>query len=115
MKLLIVEDNEQMRRLIKYLVNDLAEMIHECVDGSLALAAYEQQRPDWVLMDIKMGGTDGIATTRQITTAFPNARVMIVTDYDDAELREAARDAGASEYVVKEDLSAVRRILKSTE
>ena len=111
MKLLIVEDNEQMRRLIRFLVSELAEVVHECVDGSLALAAYAQQRPDWVLMDIKMAGTDGIAATRQITTAFPDARVIMVTDYDDMELRKEAGEAGAIEYIVKEDLLELPRIL----
>lgn len=114
MKLLIVEDNEQMRCLIKCLVSDLSDLAHEvfeCSDGSEALAAYGQHKPDWVLMDIKMAHTDGIAATRQITAAYPDARVIIVTDYDDVELREAAREAGACEYVVKENLLDLGRIL----
>ena len=41
MKLLIVEDNEQMRRVIKSLVVDLAEVVYECADGAEALAAYD--------------------------------------------------------------------------
>lgn len=111
MKLLIAEDNEQMRCLIKCLVSDLAETVCECSDGSEALAAYAKQRPDWVLMDIKMANTDGIVATRQITATFPGARVIIVTDYDDADLRETAREAGASHYVIKEDLLTLPRIL----
>lgn len=111
MKLLIVEDNEQMRCLIKCVVKDLAHEIFECFDGSQALAAYAQHQPDWVLMDIKMVHTDGIAATRQITAAFPDARVIIVTDYDDVELRIEAREAGACEYVVKENLLDLGRIL----
>lgn len=111
MKLLIVEDNTEMRRLIASLVRDLAEAINECSDGAEALSAYTKHRPDWVLMDIKMKELDGIAATKQIIEAFPGAQIMIVTDYDDAKLRAAARGAGACEYVVKEDLFALRRIL----
>jgi len=111
MKLLIVEDNEKMRCLIKCLLSDVTEAIYECTDGSEALNAYSEQRPDWVLMDIKMGKTDGIEATQQITAAFPDARVVIVTDYNDAELRQTARDAGACEYVLKEDLLSLRRIV----
>src|SRR5947207_2960704 len=86
MKLLIVEDNEKMRCLIKCLLSDVTEAIYECTDGSEALNAYSEQRPDWVLMDIKMGKTDGIEATQQITAAFPDARVVIVTDYNIAQL-----------------------------
>ncbi|HXG64495.1 MAG TPA: response regulator transcription factor [Blastocatellia bacterium] len=111
MKLLIVEDNEQMRLLIKSFVSDIAESVIECSDGAEALAAYREHQPDWVLMDIKMGQVDGIAATRQIRAIFPSARIMIVTDHDDARLRKAAWCAGAREYVLKEDLLVLRRIL----
>ena len=112
MKLLIVEDNEQMRCLIKCLVSNVAETVCECTDGSQALAAYRLHRPDWVLMDIKMAQTDGITATHEITTVFPAARILVVTDYDDAELREAAREAGARGYVVKDNLLTLRHLLK---
>ena len=113
MKLLIVEDNHELRRLLRALLKDVAETIHECPDGADALAIYEAHRPDWVLMDIKMNQVDGITAARQITTAWPAARIIMLTDYDDALLREAAHLAGASEYVLKENLLEVRRILLS--
>jgi two-component system NarL family response regulator len=111
MKLLIVEDNADMRRLIKGLVDDLAATINECGDGAEALAAFVEHRPDWVLMDIKMENLDGIAATRQIIAAFPEAQIVIVTDYGDAKSRAAANAAGACAYVDKEDLFALRAIL----
>ena len=111
MKLLIVEDNDGARGLIKRLVADFASEIYECRDGAEALAVYLERQPDWVLMDIQLAGLNGLAATRQITAAWPQAKIMIVTDYDDAELREAARHAGACEYVVKENLLELRRIL----
>jgi CheY-like chemotaxis protein len=111
MILLIVDDNEQMRRLICSVVGDMAEAITECCDGALALAAYAEQCPDWVLMDIRMPEMDGITATRGIKASYPEARVCIVTDYDDLELRQAAREAGAEGYVVKEDLLMLRQVL----
>src|SRR6266550_7412373 len=99
MKFLIVEDSQPMRNLIKKMVGDLAEAIYECSDGVEALLAYTQFRPDWVLMDIEMKEMDGITATKQILAAWPQARVCILTHYDDAKLREAARRAGACEYV----------------
>ena len=76
MKLLIVEDSAQMRRMMKSLVSDLATELYECAAGAGALSAYREHRPDWVLMDIKMKEIDGLAATRQIKVAFPETRVL---------------------------------------
>ena len=114
MSLLIVEDNDLMRQVIRNVVADLAADIYECRDGSEALpsyAAHHLSAADWVLMDIEMPLMDGITATRQLIAAFPEANVCIVTNYDDAELRETAREAGAAGYVLKDDLFAVRRFL----
>ena len=111
MVLLIVEDNLTMRRLLRSLLDGVANSITECEDGSEAIAAYASCLPDWVLMDIRMKDVDGIVATKQIKAQWADARIIIVTDYDDADLREAAFRAGAMEYVVKENLLDVRRIL----
>lgn len=112
---LIVEDNQPMRNLIRSMISDLAGNVTECDDGANALASYSQCRPDWVLMDIRMKELDGISATRQIKASYPDANIMIVTDYDNQNMREAAREAGACEYVTKENLLDVRRILVSQE
>ena len=116
MSLLIVEDNNLMRQVIRNVVADLATEIYECRDGSEALPSYTAHQlnaSDWVLMDIEMPQMDGLKATRQLKAAFPDANVCIVTNYDDAELREMAREAGASGYVLKDDLFAVRRFLRA--
>ena len=109
----MVEDNYKMRRLIKSIVGDLADDVCECGDGSEALQTYQTYQPDLVLMDIEMKPVDGITATRQIKAAFPDARIVIVTEYDDPEWRDEAHRAGACEYVLKEDLFQVRRVLQS--
>jgi CheY-like chemotaxis protein len=110
-KLLIVEDNQRMRRLLRQLVKGLVDEIIECSDGMEAVTAYAHHLPDRVLMDIARPGLDGITATRQIKAAHPEANVVIITDYDDAHLRQAAAAAGAREYVLKEDLLALRAVL----
>src|SRR5580704_18877198 len=98
MTVLIVDDNAAIRRLLRRAVLEVAGIVWECSDGSDALSAYTEHRPDIVLMDIRMPDMDGLAATRQIRRFNPSARVVIVTDYDDEDLRNAALQAGASGY-----------------
>ena len=109
---LIVDDSERMRQMIKRLIEEDLNQVYECHDGSQALEAYTQHRPDWVLMDIEMKEVDGITATRQIMAAYPGARVVIVSNYDSIDLRAAASEAGACGYIVKENLIEVRRIFE---
>ena len=111
MKLLIIDDSQEMRQEIKYLVAEIASEIHECSDGSEALAAYAAHRPDWVLMDIVMKEIDGLEAIRQLKSLWADAKILVVTSYDDQEMKEAARTAGASEYVLKDKLLDLRRVL----
>ena len=104
MCLMIVDDNAEMRRVIRRIVSGIATEIVECEDGNEALAAYTRTRPDWVLMDIEMSGVDGITATRLITTAYPDARVIIVTNHHHEQYRQAASECGACGYVLKENL-----------
>ena len=109
--ILIVEDNPQMRRTLRELLGDLTTACYECSDGQAAVAAYQQYRPDLVLMDLNMAGMDGLAATAAICAAEPAARVLIVTNYDDPALREAARQAGACGFVPKENLLELRTLI----
>jgi CheY-like chemotaxis protein len=112
-RVLITDDHAEMRQLIKTVIADLAAGMIECENGSEALDIYRENQPDWVIMDIKMPVTDGISATRQIKAAFPAARIIIVTDYDDLRLRTAALSAGACEYVIKDELIRLREILQT--
>jgi CheY-like chemotaxis protein len=115
MVLLIVDDNRAVRRLIGKVVCDLADGIRECSDGAEALEAYRQCQPDLVLMDIEMRWMDGLAATREIIAAYPEAKVVIVSRHGDEQTREAARRAGACGYVLKENLLEVRRWLQASQ
>ncbi len=114
MRVLIVDDSEPMRRMIKTYLADLIGEAFECGDGCEALTAYRQHQPDVVLMDLKMKKMDGLDATRQISESFPKARIVIVSQWDDAPMREAALSAGAEAYVGKSDLLPLRRILADT-
>lgn len=112
MSILIVDDNREMRLLIRSVLRTITGDVVDCDDGSKALAAYIALRPDWVLMDVEMAGLDGLKATSAITARFPEARIVIVTQYTDAVTREAAQAAGAAAFVSKDDLTALRTLLK---
>ena len=111
MTVLIVEDNPGVRRLLRRAIHPVATDIWECEDGAEALDAYTGHRPDIVLMDIRMPRLDGLAATRQILRDHPKARVIIVTDYDDPQLRAVAERSGACAFVLKEDLTALAQVM----
>lgn len=113
MKLLIVEDSLSVRQILKSVVAPLAMEITECGDGGEALALYISNRPDFVLMDVDLGEMDGITATRRIKANDPHAKIIIVTNYDENDLREAARKAGACGYVLKENLLEVLELLRT--
>lgn len=54
---------------------------------------------------------DGLAATRQIIQLYPTARIVIVTDYDEEELRVAALAAGAAGYVLKDNLTTLEELV----
>ena len=111
MKVLIVDDSQPMRRMIKTVISDLIGEVFECSDGSEALAAYREHLPDIVLMDVKMKVTDGIDATRQIKQSFPAARIVMVSQWEDPQIREDATLAGAEAFVGKSNLQPLREIL----
>lgn len=111
MKVLIVEEHPPLRRLIKTIISEFATEVIECQDGREVLAVYQRHNPDWILMDLNLNGINGLTMVRQLKSLPGQARIVIVTDYDDDSLREAARQAGACAYVIKEELFALNRIL----
>jgi len=113
LKLLIVDDNAEVRSMIRRFISDLAAEIREADDGAKAFDAYAAFRPDWVLMDIEMKHTNGIAATARIRAAHPQAKVVIVTSHNDDQLRARATEAGARGYVLKENLFDLRGMLMS--
>ncbi|HEY9165783.1 MAG TPA: response regulator [Candidatus Kryptonia bacterium] len=111
MKIMIVDDNRNIREVMKSTVTRRGDEICECENARSAIALYKTFQPDWVLMDVEMEGTDGITATREMLRVDSKARVIIVTQYDEVHFRIAAEDAGAVAFVSKENLHELNRII----
>ncbi len=114
MIVMIVDDDKRIREMMMSILGGTTFDFLECATGGEAVEAYPAHRPDWVLMDIMMNGMDGLSATREIVHSFPGARILIVTQYNDPDLREEAKMAGAIGYVMKENLTEVFSLMTAS-
>jgi response regulator NasT len=100
-RVVIAEDEALIRMdLAEMLAEEGYAVVGEAADGAAAVRLAEQERPDLVILDVKMPVLDGIAAAEQIARA-RIAPVVILTAFSQRELVERARDAGAMAYLVK--------------
>ncbi|MCI0399539.1 MAG: response regulator transcription factor [Chloroflexi bacterium] len=103
-RVLIVDDQRLMREGLRTLLELESDIVvaGEADNGAAALGAYARLRPDVVLMDIRMPEMDGVEATRRLRKQWPQARVLILTTFDDdAYVFEGLR-AGALGYLLKD-------------
>ena len=102
--ILLVDDHAIVRLGLMTLLNDQPDMqvVGEASTAGEALIAVEKLNPDVVLMDIRLPGEGGIEATRQVTSRYPNSKVVMLTSFADDELVMRAISAGAMGYVLKQ-------------
>ncbi len=81
---------------------DDIDVVAECGDGAAAAIAARRQRPDIVLMDVRMPGTDGLEGTRRIRADVDGPPVLMLTTFDDDEVLWGAVQAGAAGFLLKD-------------
>ena len=111
-RVLVVDDSPKVRRTIREILEDVDAQVEECSDGDEVLDAFERFVPHWVLMDVRMARMDGLHATRLLKKAHPEARIAIVTEMDQPDLRRSASEAGAEAFVAKPDLLVLRDLIR---
>jgi len=102
-RILVVEDHEENRRIMRDLLTSAGYEMIEAVTGEDGVTMAERERPDLILMDIQLPGIDGYETTRRIK-ANPALRaipIIAVTSYALSGDDVKAREAGCNDYVTK--------------
>jgi len=109
---MIVDDHAETRTLIRELVGHYVDEIRECTNGEEAASQCTEFRPDLVTMDLNMPLKGGLEATRRILARNPATRVIVITQFDSAEYRLAAAQAGACHFFSKNNLFALLSYVK---
>ncbi len=102
-RVLVVDDQTVIREGLTLLLGLLPgiEVVGSAGDGEAALRMIEAERPDVVLMDLRMPRMDGVEATRRVRATFPDTQVVVLTTYSDDESVFAALQAGARGFLTK--------------
>ena len=103
-RVLIADDQRVVREGLSMLVAliDDVEVVGTACDGAEAVRLAEAHRPDVIMMDLRMPGTDGIAATADLRQRLPAVRVLVLTTYADEDAIVPALRAGARGYLTKD-------------
>jgi two-component system NarL family response regulator len=116
-RVLLADDHPVVREGLATIVNQQADMevIAEAADGETAIALYERHMPDVTVLDLRMPGCDGLAVVERLLAVHADARLLIMTTYDDDEDIFRCLTQGARGYLIKdaprqEILAAIRAV-----
>jgi len=101
--LLIVDDHPVVRDGLVAILSTQPDfrVVGEAASGEGALALFEQQRPDVMLLDLEMPGMDGVEVIRQLKSKNPDVKIVVFTAFDTDERILSALQAGAKGYLLK--------------
>ena len=100
-KILVVDDERDICDFVKNFFQERGFEVFVALSGDEALAVAKAEKPEMVLLDIKMKGMDGIATLKHIRDINKNIKVIMVTANEDQDKMDEACRLGACEYITK--------------
>jgi two-component system chemotaxis response regulator CheY len=99
---LIVDDSPIMRRNLRSILTQAGcQVIAEAGNGEEGYQAYEKHQPDLVTMDITMPIMNGIQAVKKIVSAYPEARIIVISAFDQRNMVFEAMESGARNYIIK--------------
>jgi len=102
--LLIIDDHEMVREGLKAMLSAEPDftIVGDAANADQAFALIERQRPDVILLDVRLPGASGIEVCRTVTERYPEIAVIILTTFTDESLVEQCIKAGARGFIVKD-------------
>lgn len=100
-KILIVDDDNNLRCILRDLMGGFGFIPMEAADGFDAISIFEKDRPNAVLLDLQMPGIDGFETMRRLRQINARVPVIILTGYGDVPTAVKATKAGAYDFITK--------------
>ena len=114
MKLILIDDDNLVRvSLEKILQSDGFEILATADDGSHALELYKEFDPDVVLMDIRMREVNGIEAAKTILKFDEEAKILLLTTFEDDEYIAEALKIGVKGYLLKQDYESITPAIKA--
>src|SRR6266568_6793025 len=103
-RMIIADDHPVVREGLASILSRMKDMevVATAENGQTAVSEFQHRKPDIILMDLRMPVMDGVSATREIRKIDPEARVIILTTYDDNEDIYRTMQAGASAYLLKD-------------
>jgi DNA-binding NtrC family response regulator len=110
---LVVDDDAQIRSLLADLLKEAGYAVRQAKTGAEATAAVEKQRPDLVMMDVKLPDMDGLDVLKTMKRERPELEIIVMTAFGGSSSAIKAMEHGAYDYVTKpfeiDDLLATLR------
>jgi len=114
MKIIIVDDDPLVVTSLKTIVSASGiEVLAVGYDGIEAVDLYKKHRPDLILMDIRMEKLNGIEATREIIEYDPEAKILLITTFQDDEYILSAINLGCKGYILKQNIEGIIPAIKA--
>jgi CheY-like chemotaxis protein len=108
---LIVDDEEDMRFLLRVTLDGRPDETREACDAEGAIAAWQESKPDVIVLDMRMPGRSGLEVARQILAADPTQRVVMCSAYMEPHHVAEAYGMGVAAYVDKYQITTLGDVL----